>query len=857
MTTCTFLFDIIVTNIRSPSVNTKDLEGLVVEVKFNNVSIPLTASRINVTDIKPNSETAVTVNPTDLRQTLEECGIPISVMYNGLLLGTGQIRFREDVIKRIEDTMSELIQVGSCTFERNGEVTGSLEVLYRLVVKCEEQIVVHNSFKDKSIKEEDILFIVSESQRCPVVCDPCLDAFEDAEYLKFGKQNFGNLNVNDLKPSVTFLHNPAGNAACCEMKKMAQDCEETVDLITELSGQPKDLKPPCRMTPNLSVPSHYHQKESTNLPCFAHIPEPDGKNKDAYDPARITRTISPTKKYARRSCPDCQANMTWLPPLAACPKCGVKPMPVVGALNKQPAADEILIDFLGKSPDTLMDVCADFSDKAGTNDVKEKRCRCTCKFGKLCAYCRVCKMCADFYQTKEKPVSEKAEEDISKAFCGSNEDSDVFRPFLSRVFSELVILNYIKTVKPSEIEEPKSTPRWIKKNGQYIIKKNSISIAERRDLTRQKIAREAVKKSMRSISPRHGWDWSSSEEARKHGWRPGFIRKPITKLMKFFLKHSPENGAFNKCQTAREAEMEKERQWPILSLRKKNGEIFIALRPLNNTNVDMKPIVFKLVKSDLAVALREIKKKLKGKGFRKCTCHQTLMMCVCRDNFEKKCLETVLQKECKRRGIENCGDHLVLTDTSESEMDFNFDVSPPAAMANRDLPPKRRIFNNGTQTAKADLAVPPEHPSKHRPNWRAYDCGASGRYAGTAFGAPAEEVFEDGVFGYRGGGPHGTADVPHDSSKGGPMRVGGRGREWGTPGGEAFPYGEKKKPSGRSDPIPVKMTKRYYQAIKDAAKAEQKAKADAAEAKRKGPDMLKYLIKTGTIPKPWNPNDFA
>ncbi|XP_030563800.1 uncharacterized protein LOC115764729 isoform X2 [Drosophila novamexicana] len=516
MTTCTFLFDIIVTNIKSPSVNTQDLKELLIEVKFNNVSIPITASRINVTDIKPNSETAVTVSPTDLRQTLEECGIPISVMYNGLLLGVGHLRLRKDVIESIKEDMSELIKVDSCTFERDGKVTGALEVLYRLVVKCEKQIVVHNIFKDKSIKAEDILFIVTESQRCPSFSDPCLAAFEDAETPKFGIQNFGGLNVNDPKPSVTFLHNPVGDAACCEIKKMAQDCEETVDLITTFSDQPKALKPPCRNPPNLnshcSVPSQYQTKESTLLPCFTHIPVPDNGNKNAHDPAQITGTI-------RRYCPDCQANMTWLPPLAACPKCGVKPMPVVEEPNKQPEADKILIDNLGKSTYISMDVCADFIDKTGMEETvenKEKRCRCTCKFGKLCAYCRVRKMCADIYQTNAKPVPETAEEDkeTSADICASTAESNVFRPFLSRVFSELVVLNNIKTIKPTENAEQsiqKSTPEWNKQKEPHI-NKNSFPVAERRELTRQRIAREAVKKSMRSISPRHGWDWFSSEE---------------------------------------------------------------------------------------------------------------------------------------------------------------------------------------------------------------------------------------------------------------------------------------------------------------------------------------------------------
>lgn len=59
---------------------------------------------------------------------------------------------------------------------------------------------------------------MSESQQCTDPCLGALDSVEDSEYLKFGTQSFANENIKCKPPAPKFLHNPVGNAICCEVK---------------------------------------------------------------------------------------------------------------------------------------------------------------------------------------------------------------------------------------------------------------------------------------------------------------------------------------------------------------------------------------------------------------------------------------------------------------------------------------------------------------------------------------------------------------------------------------------------------------------------------------------------------------
>lgn len=136
---CTFVFDTIVTKFEAPNVQIKDPKKLQVTLTFNNKTVDLTASRINVTEFKVGSSTEFEEDPAKLRKNLEKCGIPISVKYNGRALGTGQIILPNTITDSIVDQMTDLMISEKCQIEEKGEEVGTVEVLCRLIIKCEDK----------------------------------------------------------------------------------------------------------------------------------------------------------------------------------------------------------------------------------------------------------------------------------------------------------------------------------------------------------------------------------------------------------------------------------------------------------------------------------------------------------------------------------------------------------------------------------------------------------------------------------------------------------------------------------------------------------------------------------------------
>ncbi|XP_060647586.1 uncharacterized protein LOC132785483 [Drosophila nasuta] len=869
---CNFVFDIIVTNFYTPQLKTDDKYKLSIGVQFNRKPIEITGNRINVNDFVNGTGTEFQINPYKLRQTIEECGMPVSVKYNGILIGSGQLLFPESFTENIAEDMTDLMHSDTCNFQKNGEVVGSIEFLLRLLIKCEENKGPSEcrQFMGSCISPHDILFLVSESQKCPHPCDPCLDAWEQEEGDE--RINLDLLRYQTVKPppstAETLLYNPGLDAISCELKKMTTDCVSTIDTILKGTKRPT---PPCRTADSLRGPCDgpcSQVEEQAAAPAVLNFSAP-----------KMEVSVGDSKKNdikPSRFCPGCLANMSWLPLFAACPKCGLKPSPVAGE-EKPLKADNIILEYLGKQKQTVDDYCKLPCDKPEEKKKPEHVCRCTCKYGKICAYCRIREQCADFINLQQPATSPKVESEEEQVdYCAMEEklEEKSSRPFLSRVFSELRDMYDIKdAVRPEDFE--KITEQTRRKSTKpplpFSAKARKSSITKKPKAKKvKKVAKEpnrlisslhkSCAKKSRGVSQRHGWDWSSTREARKHGWRPGAVLKPIKKVMKYFLEYTPDQAPLAICKKMMQQAEEQERQLPTLNMCKKNGEIFVTLRAINTDNVKMKPIVFKIVKSDLAVTLQQIKRKLKDLGFSKCTCHQSLMLCVCRAPVEKKALEAALQMECHRRGMESCVEHLVLTDTSESDMEFDFDVTPPAAVA-RQLAEVKPRMNHSTQTlGKQDLKVKPLYPIQNDSFYnRTYDCALGDRYTGTAYGKLGEQVFEDGLFGYKQGGPHGEpanpggrlrSNVIWGSKPGGPMQGGGRFGPQRNVGGKTFPGAPKKK-QGQSKPIPVRMPQKFYKAAAAAAEAK---KAEAEKSKQKKPtDMMEYMMKKGAVSRPWNP----
>ncbi|KAH8278796.1 hypothetical protein KR018_009749 [Drosophila ironensis] len=232
-----------------------------------------------------------------------------------------------------------------------------------------------------------------------------------------------------------------------------------------------------------------------------------------------------------------------------------------------------------------------------------------------------------------------------------------------------------------------------------------------------------------------GWLWTAHPLAAKPGWRPGAIRRSTRELMRYFLVDYPVDSIpvskymsyYHGKKPPRSPPAERAEdlvQVPTLHIEKKNDIYTITLRPLKDANtlaksanpyVKMKPLQFRIVKNPLMKELRDLKRCLKGMGFSKCTCHKPVMTCYCRSFVDKKRLVYQLRKECERRHIESCEDEMVLSETSDSEEEFEFGVTPPAGLMHPERLKSKHVTNTNTQYDEADWANPSYAPNPPNP----------------------------------------------------------------------------------------------------------------------------------------------
>jgi len=138
---CKFVFDIVVTRYVLPNFKLQDPKKLTVETTLNNNPVLITSSRHNVTEFKNDSRFEFSEKPRKLRETLEKCGLPIIVKYRNQTIGKGHINIPQMLIDKIQEGMTDLLHSDSCTIERNGDVVGTIELLCRLLIKCDDPTV--------------------------------------------------------------------------------------------------------------------------------------------------------------------------------------------------------------------------------------------------------------------------------------------------------------------------------------------------------------------------------------------------------------------------------------------------------------------------------------------------------------------------------------------------------------------------------------------------------------------------------------------------------------------------------------------------------------------------------------------
>ncbi|KAH8268410.1 hypothetical protein KR026_006342 [Drosophila bipectinata] len=889
-----FIFDVVISKLEMFSSKIQDPTEVEIQLKFLALNMRVTGSRINVTEFVNNRSAEFMATASEVRRALNEAGITLVARYQGSTLGSGTLLLPDTVTDQIYPNMRDLIYQDTTQLMSRVNHVGNATVLIIFRTKCEEVLepippaegATGKAVSKKpvlgtlgtSFNEQDILFVIGDPDPLlKIPSEPCseLAPEEGDPRLKLDLARYASLENRraifpdddpcpKMKPSFTSL------------KKLTQHYSQIIDSVSE-----KIKTMECQPLPPSSVPTTEPPSEWT---CPSHKTPFEEIKADRWIPI----PVRPKDDYGVepiRFCPVCLHSMSWMPKYAPCPRCLTKTRPVLeGHPSKILTAEEIMAEQLKKPvpPPGADDFCLRPCD-AALRDLKDlgsddecPPCRCTCRDGKCCAHCRIRAMCEDIFnrespeQIRKRSTIRPPEPGSSEDFCVVAESEGEYRPYLTRVFSQLKDLYKLHDSQKIEAIQKRCESESL----MTLHIKTSKASSKSTIPTDGRIPgipepfhietghKECVPEDI--LVPRnHGWSWPKSYAARKRGWRPGAILRTAGHVMRYFLTRRSNQ---NICQkVVAKFEEDERNRLPVLNITKRFGEIYVTLRPLPTSEIKQKPIVFRIVKSDLAVALREMKRALKDQGFRKCTCHKPVMMCVCRDALEKFVLNKALKKECQKRLMEPCPEHLVLTDTSDSEMEFDLDVNPPCRPRRKVL---RKTVNHFTQTSNMDnKPAPPKYPKRISPYYRRYDCAVGARYMGTAMGKPGEQVFEDGLFGLLGGGPHGPNPTPCGRKRlkaawgaGGGFNAmfgGGRGnRDRGLSGVKgALPGADKLFPKKPTRPIPVRFPNRFLKPGQDAAKAAIQAEKDAIMKKKKGVDMIKYLQKEGTISRPWNPDE--
>ncbi|XP_043071016.1 uncharacterized protein LOC122322513 [Drosophila grimshawi] len=452
-----------------------------------------------------------------------------------------------------------------------------------------------------------------------------------------------------------------------------------------------------------------------------------------------------------RDCPMCKEDVSWLPQIAACPHCGYKPLPIFEekVYNEDATANDILVDFfenLGPDFDSVSG-CPNAGENQQPSDMKTEEAfeaivQDYTALKHSIKKCHSAQPCA----SAAKPPPKKSATDLFTIFtelkkiCGGADADADKKNKIKEICQEACKLakvskKRIGSKSPSKISdccaELKRRHKQKKAHGSPW---NSRLYGPVETLNHPRKGHAHCYEYESKVPAHMGWLWTHNPLAQHPGWRPGAIRRSIRVLMGYFLKDFPVDSMpiskyksyHNQKPAKPDNHSEKPEdlvQVPTLHIEKKNDEYIITLRPLKdaaslkraaNPYAKMKPVQFRIVKNPQLKQVREMKRCLKKMGFSKCTCHRPVMRCYCRSFVDKKLLVDEVQRQCREREMVNCENELVLSDTTDSEAEFDFGVTPPAGLMKPERLKTTDVTHQESQYNENDWAMPTMYP--HPPN---------------------------------------------------------------------------------------------------------------------------------------------
>ncbi|XP_017008876.2 uncharacterized protein Ppi1 [Drosophila takahashii] len=698
--------------------------------------ICLDATSIGVNCLPLDPQKTFQMEPECLQRQLAE-GITISVVYLRKEIARGCYFPPAAVVNRMINEFEEIVHDAQVELTCKGCTVGLLNLRFAMQMRCQ------------TLKEEDAPF--DEGRRRLAGGQErgrsCMDMNVDPRDASF-------ISSSSLDPCAGFMPSdvPEDSPACSEDRDQAfQGCQDPPPpRLVDMAGPYPVYS--CPQVDDCCVSFEPPAGPATQFSaCQRNIVGEGNANRlvPKYSSPKLRQMhISNT-----RACVLCGEDVSWLPKVAACPGCGYKPIPEFKErpYDEAATAQSILLDHLENPVEELsfdlgsVEGCSGNADQGDFNHTSEA-------FEAIVRDYQLLRRSIRESNTKEaaqkNPHNQEAEDkpqDLVKVFAELRDLFKVKSPpdeeqKIQDICTEACSLAKVhkkgrKKAGKSEAAEdacgkpPKSKKRRLK--GKRPFKSRFYSMY--RAPERPKPKKDAPQGDQK-VPSHMGWLWTSHPLAKKPGWRPGAIRRSIRGLMRYFLKDFPVDSVpvskymsyyRHKKPAKDESPQEDLLQVPTLHIEKKNDVYTITLRPLKdaqtlgrsaNPYVKMKPVQFRIVKNPLLKELRDLKRCLKNMGFSKCSCHKPLMSCYCRSFVDKKRLVYHVRKECERRKIASCEDELVLTDTSDSEAEFDFGVTPPAGLMHPERMKSSHVKHSETQYDESDWVMPSLYP--HMPDWK-------------------------------------------------------------------------------------------------------------------------------------------
>ncbi|XP_026846729.1 uncharacterized protein LOC6595050 [Drosophila persimilis] len=733
----------------------------------------LKADRINALCLPPEPLKTFPMVGECLAKSLAE-GISLAVVYMKKEIGRGCYVLPESVILRMCNTVQQVVHTANVELTCRGCTVGMATVRISMQMRCQDMkeeidrtasglYSESDDLKEcieKFVDQQDVFFMVGDSSQTfpSSSTDPCLgfrpDDVEQSDHRcsdpRSSLSKFRTLNMRNV--------NDAGILnKCCgpegqPMKLVDMAGPYAVYGCPDADDSCLTIEPPRGPSDQFSPERQAAYGDGTTNRLCHQVSVPDLKQ---------------TLISSCRVCQVCGEDVSWLPKIGACPYCGYKPVPIFKEkpYDEEATAEKILLTHLEQPEDAACFALGSMSGCSGrsvaedgpTSEAFDAIVRDYELLKKSIKKSAGVDLCPHTRKQPRLSIAKEAEDKRPELHLASvfaelkelfKDKSNERSPKIEEICEEACNLSRVSKKRHS------GKPSHVKDKGK-MLEDSCVEPKQRKKRpSRRKmpfkskfyamLPREREGHAARNHAhcfdgdskvPSHmGWLWTAHPLAKKPGWRPGAIRRSIRELMRYFLKDYPvDTIPVSKYMTYYnhkppppadyEEKPEDLVQVPTLHIEKKNDEFIITLRPLKDTEtlkrsanpyVNMKPVQFRIVKNPLLKEVRDLKRCLKSMGFSKCSCHKPVTECYCRSFIDKKRLVYQLKKECERRQIDSCEEDLVLSETTDSEAEYEFGVTPPAGLMHPERLKKSHVKHTDTQYDENDWAMPSMFP--HPPN---------------------------------------------------------------------------------------------------------------------------------------------